>query len=96
MNRNYSSHSINFIRIVKETTIGRWIKTALKDLEMDETFTAHSTRQASRSKAAEKGAGIQEIERLLGWTQKSELFAKFYNRSMIMRKNSFTETILDS
>ncbi|CAD6229277.1 GSCOCG00012103001-RA-CDS, partial [Cotesia congregata] len=42
-------------------------------------YTAHSTRHASTSKAAERGVNVDEIKRVAGWSQKSQVFARFYN-----------------
>ena len=42
-------------RRVSTDTIGRWLKAALSELGVPDSFRAHSTRHASTSKAAERG-----------------------------------------
>ena len=55
------------------------------------TFTAHSTRSASSSKAA-KSLSLAEIAKAAGWSNVSTL-AKFYNRPI---KKNFGSAVLDN
>ena len=62
-------------------SISRWIKNMLKKSGIDTSvFTAHSTRHASTSAAARNGADIETIRRAAGWSEKTSVFARFYNR----------------
>lgn len=80
--------------IVKEDTLGRWIRSCLTILGVDRRFTAHSTRHASTSKAYEKGVSIEEIKRVAGWSLNSKIFADFYNRPIIVQKDNFATRVL--
>ena len=65
---------------VSKDTISRWIKIVLKDAGIDITqFTAHSTRAASTSAAANAGAPVESILQSAGWSQ-CGTFAKFYHK----------------
>lgn len=75
-------------------SISRWIKSTLKDSGIDtETFSTHSTRHAAISAAARKGINLETIRKTAGWTPKSSVFARFYNRP-IANKSSFSEAVL--
>lgn len=81
---------------VSPQTLGRWVKTELNAAGIDTSiFSAHSTRHASTSLAAKKGVNIDEIRRTAGWTNSSDVFARFYNR-LIVQEPSFLSTILDT
>lgn len=79
---------------VSEDTLGRWIRTGLVACGVDSRFTAHSTRHASTSKAFQKGVAIEEIKRVAGWSPASKVFASFYNRPILLPKDTFAETVL--
>ncbi|VEN48313.1 unnamed protein product [Callosobruchus maculatus] len=62
-------------------TISRWIKNALKLSGIDtKKFKSHSTRHAASTAALQSGIHIDNIKSAAGWSEKSETFAKFYNR----------------
>lgn len=64
---------------VTASTIGRWIKTALGEAGIDtSTFSAHSTRSASTSKAS-TSVSVDTILATAGWKEEST-FRKYYNR----------------
>lgn len=70
-------------KVVTTQTISRWIKTTLKDSGIDvNTFTAHSTRHASTSKAHQLGVNIDVIRKTAGWSGNSMTFGKFYHRTV--------------
>jgi len=74
--------------------MSRWIKQGLEESEVDSAmFSAHSTRHASTSRAAEKGVALDLINRTAGWTGESRVFANFYNKSMLNSEN-FDNAIL--
>ncbi|CAD6228482.1 GSCOCG00012047001-RA-CDS, partial [Cotesia congregata] len=73
---------------VSSQTLSRWIKNFLVDCGVDEKFTAHSTRHASTSKAAEAGVSLDLIRKTAGWSEKSLVFAKFYNRPISSQNNN--------
>lgn len=62
-------------------TISRWIRETLTECGVDSIFAAHSTRHASMSLAAKKRVSMDLIKR--GWTDESQVFARFYNRSIV-------------
>ncbi|KYQ60563.1 hypothetical protein ALC60_00382 [Trachymyrmex zeteki] len=71
-------------RAVKAQTLSRWIKQGLREAGINtETFSVHSTRHASTSRAAQKGVSSDLIKRAAGWTGESRVFANFYNRPII-------------
>lgn len=66
---------------VTSQTLSKWVKIVLKDSGIDvSTFTAHSTRHASTSKAYKCGVTIDSIRKTAGWSGNSQTFGKFYNR----------------
>nr|CAH7758163.1 unnamed protein product [Callosobruchus chinensis]CAH7759505.1 unnamed protein product [Callosobruchus chinensis] len=74
-------------------SISRWVKCMLKLCGIDtDIFTAHSTRHAATSAAALKGISIDTIRCSAGWSEKSQVFGRFYNRPIII--NNFAESIL--
>ncbi|KYN18709.1 hypothetical protein ALC57_09003 [Trachymyrmex cornetzi] len=74
-------------KAVSSQTLGRWIKTEIQAAGVDTNiFSAHSTRYASTSLAANKGLSLEEIRRTAGWSKSSETFARFYNRPILTPK----------
>ena len=70
-------------RKVVVCTVSRWLKEALKLAGIDtSTFTGHSTRAASTSKAKVTGVSIQDIVKRGHWSNKST-FTKHYNRDIV-------------
>lgn len=68
---------------VTGNTIGRWIKGYLSSAGVDTSvFSAHSTRGAAASKAAESGESVNSILRAGGWSRQST-FARFYRRPFV-------------
>ncbi|KYN08464.1 hypothetical protein ALC62_00556, partial [Cyphomyrmex costatus] len=73
---------------VSAQTLARWVKLAMSAAGIDiSIFSAHSTRHASTSFA------LEEIRRTAGWSSSSEVFARFYNRPILMNP-SFQDMIL--
>ena len=65
-------------RSVTGSTVGHWIKNQLAAAGIDTTtFTAHSTRGASASKAASMGVPISQILKTANWASEST-FSRFY------------------
>lgn len=80
---------------VSSQTIGHWIKSLLGKAGVDtEKFSAYSAKHAAVSTAYLKGVDIDTIRRTAGWTEKSETFARFYNRPLTDPGNKFAMTIL--
>jgi hypothetical protein len=74
--------STNPHKAVSLPTIGRWIKSQLGMAAIDtSSFSTHSTRGATASKAARKGLPIQTILDHGHWARES-IFARFYHREM--------------
>lgn len=62
-------------------TVSKWIKKGLTLGGVDtRVFKAHSTRHASTSAALRGGLNIETIRRTAGWSDRSNVFAIFYNR----------------
>lgn len=65
-------------------SISRWIKEVLSESGIDTSvFSAHSTRHASTSAAASAGVSIDAIRRAAGWTDRSSVFVRYYNRPIL-------------
>lgn len=76
-------------------TISNWVKKTLQESGVDtDTFTAHSTRHASTSAAARKGRNIETIRKTAGWTSKSKVFGRFYNRP-VRERQDFAAAIIE-
>lgn len=80
-------------RVVGSQTISRWLKTVLLEAGIGKTYTAHSTRHASTSKALINGMDINKIKAAAGWSEGSQTFARFYNRPIKSQKSSFAEAV---
>lgn len=79
-------------RPVSRDTISRWIKIVLDLSGIDITsFTAHSTRAASTSAAAEKGLPFSVILDAAGWSQEGT-FTRFYRKNVT---KNYSQCILD-
>ena len=56
----------------------------LKESGVDTSiFSAHSTRHASTSKVNNKGVSVDVIKKTAGWSEKSRVFAEFYNQTIV-------------
>lgn len=74
--------------VVGTQTLSRWIKLSLQNAGIDVSiFTSHSTRHASTSKAKRLGLNIDLIRKTAGWSQSSQVFARFYNRNVVDLNN---------
>lgn len=77
-------------------TISRWIKEGLKLAGIDTNkFRPHSTRHASTSAAYRAGLSVHCIAQAAGWSSKSQMFAKFYNRPLENKNSSLAHYVLD-
>ena len=86
--RNSSNSANLFIgvckphKIVGPSTVARWIKSQLSLAGVDcARYSAHSTRGAAASAAAEAGVPIQSIPDKAGWSSEST-FTRFYRRNV--------------
>nr|XP_012214762.1 PREDICTED: uncharacterized protein LOC105667509 [Linepithema humile] len=81
-------------KAISSQTISRWIKQILEECGVNTAvFSAHSTRHAATSRAADKGVTLDIIKRAAGWTGESRVFANFYNRP-IVNPEDFSNTVL--
>ncbi|EYC06132.1 hypothetical protein Y032_0078g1208 [Ancylostoma ceylanicum] len=78
-------------RAITASTVGRWIKWVLREAGVDTSFTAHSTRSASTSKAMREGVSLALIMKAASWSEKGNTFQKFYCREV---ENSFQKSVL--
>lgn len=62
--------------------------------DISENFTAHSTRHAATSIALKKEVDLETIRKTAGWSQNSQVFAKYYNRSIVLPKEPFAKAII--
>lgn len=70
------------------------MRSFLIECEVDENYTSHSLRHASISTSLSKEVDISIIKSLAGWSNKSKVFEKFYNRPIINNKTAFASSIL--
>ena len=64
---------------VSSQTISRWVRSTLSSAGISSTFTAHSTRSASTSAAAEAGLSLDDILEAADWAS-AGTFRTFYQR----------------
>ena len=77
---------------VSSTTIARWVTDILSRAGINTTtFTAHSTRSASTSKAKQTNLSISEIMKAAGWSSE-RTFATFYKKPIL---HNYGSSILD-
>ena len=96
---NSSSRNILFIsyikphKAVKTSSISRWLKNVLRLSGIDTSqFSAHSTRSASSTLAANCGVSISDIMKVADWSR-AGTFKKFYKRPIL---DSYAHRILSS
>lgn len=76
-------------------TISRWLKSTLQECGIKNSFSGHSTRHASTSKAFAKGLDVNIIKKAAGWSPESRVFAKYYNRNIASLEENFATRILE-
>ena len=82
-------------KAVGAQTISKWIKKTMEQSGIDiDIFTTHSTRHATSSAAFSKGINIETIKNTIGWSERSNVFAKFYNRPIVSEVSSFAKTVM--
>nr|CAH7746392.1 unnamed protein product [Callosobruchus chinensis] len=85
------------IRQVSSQRLSKWIKQTLAASGIDTTlFSGYSTRHAATSAAFRAGISIEIIRSMAGWTQKSNMFARFYNRPLANDPTLFAKGILST
>ncbi|KYN12395.1 hypothetical protein ALC57_15443 [Trachymyrmex cornetzi] len=83
-------------RAVGPQSVSRWIRRGLEDCGVrSDLFSAHSPRHASTSLAANKGVSLDFIKRAAGWSGDSQVFARFYNRTII-NPDAFCSSVLST
>lgn len=85
-------------RMITSQTLSHWIKDILNKSGIDTTiFSAHSTRHAATSAANRLGINIEMIRKTAGWSQSSSVFAKFYNKELMIEESTqFARVILSN
>lgn len=82
-------------KAVSRDTISRWTKDVLKPSIIDiTTFTAHSTRAATASKANAKDVPLDMILYAIGW-ESAQTFSRFYNKP-IAKEYDMVAAVLSS
>lgn len=77
-------------------TISHWVKHVLEECGIDvKMFSAYSFRHASTSAALRGGANIESIRKAAGWTDKSKMFSKFYNKPILPDSSDFAIGMLE-
>lgn len=79
--------------VANKQTISRWVREILASAGIDtSTFKPHSIRHASSSAALKQGISLEVICRTAGWSERTETFAKFYNRPL-SKKTDYAKAI---
>ncbi|XP_066590898.1 uncharacterized protein [Prorops nasuta] len=81
-------------RKASKDTLSRWLRSFLIGCGVDREFTPHSLRHAATSAALKRGVSISIIKRLAGWSEKSTVFNRFYNRPIVKDKNEFARAVV--
>lgn len=77
-------------------TLSRWVKETLRSAGVDtDVFRAYSIRSVATSTAFRRQVPIELIRRTAGWTEKSNTFFKFYNKTISLHSNEFALAILN-
>jgi hypothetical protein len=78
-------------------TLCHWIKNTLCFSGIDTSiFSAHSTRHAATTSANKLEVSLDLIRKTAGWTNSSSVFAKYYNKEIIVDPNQFAMSVLSS
>lgn len=75
-------------------SISRWIRAFLGKCGISKEFAPHSLRHAATSAALKKGIDISIIKSLAGWSERSNVFNRFYNRPIVNDRNVFAEAVV--
>ena len=76
-------------------TISRWIKTTLEKSGINTNiYKSHSTRHAATSAAFRSGVNLEMIRKTAGWTSSSNVFNKFYNKTVSCSTSEFARAVL--
>ena len=79
---------------VSSQTVSRWLKSVLSLAGINTSiYSAHSFRHSSTSKANSVGVNVDIIYSRAGWSERSQVFAKHYNRP-IDQRHSFATSVL--
>lgn len=71
-------------RSASRDTIGHWVKETLAAAGINvNLFGPYSTRHSSTSAVKRASVSLDCVRRTAGWSQKSDIFAKFYNCGLI-------------
>ncbi|XP_014206022.1 uncharacterized protein LOC106637664 [Copidosoma floridanum] len=81
---------------VTPNTVSRWLRLVMKEAGVEEQYTAHSTRHASTSAALRRGVSVNAIKSAAGWSEKSVIFNKFYNRQIKQPDGNFALAVMDN
>lgn len=78
-------------------TLARWIKSCLEKAGVNtKNSSAYSTKHAAVSASSLKGIDIDTIQRTAGWSKKSDVFTRFYNRPISSDQSTFAKSVLHS
>lgn len=81
-------------RAASKDTISNWLRQGLREAGINEEFAPHSIRHASTSAAFRKGVKVALIKDLAGWSEKSQVFDRFYNRPLVSSRHDFARAVL--
>nr|CAI5843324.1 unnamed protein product [Callosobruchus analis] len=82
-------------RAASSQSLSRWLKNILTTCGIDTNiFKGYSTRHAATSAAARAGLNIEIIRETAGWTNKSDVFNKFYHKPLARDDSTFAKAVL--
>lgn len=85
------------IQPVSTQRLSKWIKLTLEASGIDTSiFSSYNTRHAAIWAAHRAGISIETVRNRAGWTNKSEIFARSYNRPLPDDVTGFAKGILNT
>ena len=79
----------------KTDSVSRWIRTVLAECGIDSVFSAYSIKHASSSAALKKGASLELIKKAACWSERSQVFNRFYNKKIRSGQDSFAQVVFN-
>lgn len=86
--------TVKSYRAASKNTISRWLWSFLQEAGIGAEFAPHNIRHAATSAAAKRGIDLVVIKKIAGWSQRSRVFDRFYNRPIVLNNFAFAEAML--
>lgn len=80
-------------KAASKDTISRWLRAFLVKCGITD-FAPHSLRHASTLAAMKKGIRSEMINSLAGWSERLNVFNRFYNRPIVDDRSNFAKAVV--